>query len=116
MTSKIIDEGLYLEPHGEHLWRVHTAFSIGTFMGNVTVSKGFITDLASTPRIIWGLIPPFGRYTLAAVVHDFLYAGHKFNRKNSDIIFFNLMIRDEVPRLKARIMYLAVRIFGKQRY
>jgi hypothetical protein len=39
----------------------------------IRVPAGFITDFASTPRIVWALIPPTGRWSKAAVVHDDCY-------------------------------------------
>jgi hypothetical protein len=41
--------------------------------GWVIVPAGFKSDLASTPSWLWSIYPPFGRYTYAAVVHDYLY-------------------------------------------
>jgi hypothetical protein len=40
---------------------------------SVVVPKGFETDFASVPRVFWTIIPPDGKYTKAAVVHDYLY-------------------------------------------
>ena len=40
--------------------------------GMIIVPKGYITDLASVPRAIWGVISPFD-IARAAVVHDMLY-------------------------------------------
>ncbi len=40
---------------------------------SITVPKGFVTDLASTPRRVWALYPPFGKYLSASIVHDYLY-------------------------------------------
>ena len=40
--------------------------------GMIVVPKGYITDLASVPRSIWGFISPFD-IARAAVVHDMLY-------------------------------------------
>ena len=40
--------------------------------GEVTVPKGYITDLASVPRACWAFIAPFD-VARAAVVHDILY-------------------------------------------
>lgn len=37
------------------------------------VPVGFETDFASVPRPLWPLFPPTGRYTRAAVLHDWLY-------------------------------------------
>ena len=38
----------------------------------ITVPNGFITDLASTPRLLWAFIAPFD-VARAAIVHDLLY-------------------------------------------
>ena len=38
----------------------------------ITVPTGFITDLASTPRLLWNVIAPFD-VARAAIVHDLLY-------------------------------------------
>lgn len=36
---------------------------------------GATSDGASTPRALWQLVPPFGEYWLAAVLHDAAYRG-----------------------------------------
>lgn len=41
--------------------------------GKITVAKGFETDMASVPRILWNVISPFDT-ARAAVIHDYLYA------------------------------------------
>lgn len=38
----------------------------------ITVPAGFVTDLATSPRVFWALIPPQGSYEAAAVLHDYL--------------------------------------------
>jgi len=38
--------------------------------GNFTVTAGFVTDFATVPQIIQWLIPTYGKYTLAAILHD----------------------------------------------
>lgn len=38
---------------------------------DIYVPEDFITDQASVPRIMWPLIPPFGRHTFASVIHDY---------------------------------------------
>ena len=37
-----------------------------------TVPPRFLTDFASVPRVVTWLIPRYGRYTKAAIVHDYL--------------------------------------------
>jgi hypothetical protein len=39
----------------------------------IRVPFGFVTDFASVPRVLWALIPPTGRYSKAAVIHDLAY-------------------------------------------
>lgn len=37
------------------------------------IPAGFITDLASVPRFLWWLLPSYGSYTQAAILHDLLW-------------------------------------------
>src|SRR5258708_33483224 len=39
----------------------------------ITVPVGFVTDLASVPRVFWSLLPPAARYSYPAIIHDYLY-------------------------------------------
>ena len=58
-------------------WEVQAPFSyaVGAPDGTtvVHVPAGFRTDFASTPRILWSLIPPTGWYGKICVIHDQLY-------------------------------------------
>lgn len=78
----------------------------------LTVPAGEVVNLASTPRPLWFIVPPFGRYSRAAVVHDFLYRSKGFSRAIADAIFLEAMKDLGVKRWKRWAMYLAVRCFG----
>jgi hypothetical protein len=78
----------------------------------ITVPEGFKTDLASVPRLLWAIFPPFGAYNSAAVVHDFLYREKRVWRKTADGIFLSLMKRGGVGFFTRWSFYLAVRSFG----
>ena len=97
--------------------------------GTVTVPKGYITDLASVPRVCWAFIAPFD-VARAAVVHDIMY--EKINgafkkgiieskkereiyRKIADTTFLEGMIsaEPEVSKWKIWSAYYAVRMFGR---
>ena len=39
---------------------------------SIEVPAGFVSDLASVPRIFWPFLPPDGDYSQAAVLHDWL--------------------------------------------
>jgi hypothetical protein len=77
-----------------------------------TVPKGFTTDFASVPRIFVWLLPRYGRWTQAAVLHDFLWhlaREGKFNKADADGIFNRALRELEVPFLRRWIMWAAVR-------
>lgn len=94
-------------------WEVMEDFHKDIFV----VKKGFITDLASIPRMLWGVIPPFGKWIPATVVHDWLYrTDNKYTRGEADFIMFSLLLDDDVSVALATIMYLGVRLFGKKRW
>jgi len=84
----------------------------------IEVPAGFLTDYASVPRILWNLIPPTGKYTYAAVVHDYLYAGHngqhiyKVTRKQADAVFLDAMLSVGVSKPLAYTMWAGVRVGG----
>jgi hypothetical protein len=76
------------------------------------VPAGFVTDLASVPRVLWRLFPSSGRHNEAAVVHDWLYNCGTCSRFLADAIFREGMIALGVPKWKAWLMFMAVRAFG----
>ncbi|MDF7806215.1 DUF1353 domain-containing protein [Pontiellaceae bacterium B12219] len=93
--------------------RLTNNFKVTLAVGRmITVPAGFETDFASVPRLFWRIIPPWGRYSAAAVVHDYLYATASVTRYEADRIFLDLMKRLGVPLWKRRLMYRAVRLGG----
>ena len=79
----------------------------------ITVPSGFVTDFASTPRALWSVLPPTGRYQLAAVVHDFLYWDQACTREQADAIFRVAMAESNVKARERDLMWRAVRTFGQ---
>ena len=106
------DNRLKITPIGRNLWELVDNFYQRTALGFIIVDKGFKTDLASTPKILWPILPPHGRYTNAAVVHDFMLSHPKYTKFEADLAFYELLRRYDVGRFKAWIMFKAVRIFG----
>ena len=110
----------------------------GKGTGKVSCEKGMITDLASTPRILWNLIAPWD-VARAAIIHDHLYATlRKYFSENvdknknardkslnkkiwsnaralSDKVFLLGMHSSDpkVPSWKIYPAYWAVRLFGR---
>lgn len=108
-----------MEMLGHYKWRVYEPFRFYLSEDKndvIEVPVGFVTDLATVPRIFWSLLPPDGEYAKAAIIHDYLYHYPLRNRKESDLIFLDGMKVLGVPKWKRIIMYLAVRIFGWKYY
>jgi len=79
------------------------------------VPRGFVTDLASVPRVFWSAFPPCGRYTPAAVVHDYLYWEHlpSCDRKCADRLLFVAMKESKVGRFSRWAIYVGVHRAGQ---
>ena len=82
----------------------------------VTVPSGFVTDFASTPRILWPLFPPAGPWTRAAILHDYLYTLEDCSRFLADALFRDAMRQLKVPLWRRVVMYYAVRLCGMFNY
>ena len=81
----------------------------------IKISAGFITDFASVPRLLWALVPKWGKYGNAAVIHDYLYwvQPKEYPKEKVDDIFLESMLVLGVGNLKAKTLYHAVRILGR---
>lgn len=83
------------------------------------VPKGFKTNFASVPRILWWLIAPVGKHTLPSVLHDYLYEyGHILgvSRKEADKIFWDANEESNVARITNNVMWFCVRVFARKHY
>ena len=78
----------------------------------IEIPAGFTTDFASIPRFLWGMLPCWGKYGNAAVIHDYCYWEQKYPRRRADEIFREAMGVLRVSRIKIRILYWMVRLFG----
>ena len=74
----------------------------------ITVPVGFQTDFASVPRPFWSLLPPWGSYGPAAVVHDFLYWDQQCTREEADAVILLAMTESDVGRVDRWVIYHAV--------
>lgn len=81
---------------------------------DIWVPKFFQYDGASIPPPAYQIIgTPFNpRLMEAAVVHDWLYYTQQFPRATADEIFYELLIKAGVPKLKAILMRESVQGFG----
>lgn len=83
-------------------------------MSAFTVPKGFVSDLASIPRIFWSALRPDGNYAYSAILHDYLYWTQSRPRKAADAILRQSMADFHVPPATIATIYEAVRIGGQK--
>jgi hypothetical protein len=83
----------------DYYWRAHA---------------GMVTDGASIPRWAWTIIgSPFtGEYREAAVIHDAACISREKTWEETALMFYEAMLVDKTPPVKAKIMYAAVFYFG----
>lgn len=80
--------------------------------GRRDVPAGFITDLASIPRIFRGVLDINGKSRRAAVLHDWLYCSHKLPRNEADNIFYLALVSEGMSKALARVYWSGVRTGG----
>ena len=94
----------------------------------IKVPAGFVTDFATIPQFLWGIFPPTGKYTKAAVIHDYLTANKGripystssdgnityrcYTKTQVDKIFLEAMGVLGVNPIIKRIIWGAVTAFG----
>ena len=116
MIKKSFDNALRLQDIRPGWFRLlePLRFSMTTWRGVsilVEVPAGYETNLASVPRLLWPIFPPFGVYNRAAVIHDYLLdqGGHRFL---ADAIFRECMAILGVPWYRRVAMFYAVRMYS----
>lgn len=108
---------IILKAYDNLKWKV--AQPVKFIIGNkeIEIPEGFETDLASVPKILWSFCPPFGKYTSAAILHDFMYSEYCtdpiISREVADKLFLLIMDKHGVSGGLRKAMYRAVRLAGE---
>jgi hypothetical protein len=88
-------------------------YHVGQTDTTITDPKGFVTDFASIPQAFWATgLSPNGRYSKAAIVHDYLYWMQGCTRKQADNILMIAMKESEVDVPTRTAIYEGVRFGG----
>lgn len=94
-------------------WAVLRSFTYTGDKETFVVPVGAPTDFASVPRVFTWFLPSYGKYTLAAILHDYLWrelaASGRMNYIDADGIFCRAMRQLGVPFMQRWIMWAAVR-------
>jgi hypothetical protein len=88
-------------------------YQIGQSGVSIKVPKGFVTDFASIPQPLWSIgLSPQGRYSKAAIIHDYLYWTQDCTKDQADNILMIAMQESGVSSTKAREIYAGVHLAG----
>ncbi|WP_199226644.1 DUF1353 domain-containing protein [Acidovorax sp. HMWF029] len=98
---------------GRGTWRLLAALGYDSdLIGHVDVPQGFVTDLASVPRLPLAFFLAGGLAHAAAVLHDWLYTTHQTDRATADAVFREAAQACGVSPWRAWVMWLGGRAGG----
>jgi hypothetical protein len=96
-------------------WQLEAPLSYAGRDETFVVPAGFTTDFASVPQALTWLVPRYGRYTKAAILHDHLWQRCRegtFGWADADGLLRRAMRELDVPFLRRWLMWGAVRLAG----
>lgn len=112
--SEFLSRCIYEDIDGEnYVMYVPLIYQSNLLSGKIiTVPTGFVTDLASIPKLVQPIIPKSGLWNWPAIIHDYLYSIQIFERVICDSILLEAMRVRKTPEKIAFEIYEAVKLFG----
>ncbi len=101
---------LQVEEVNEKRWRLLADLRYHGKFEDFVVPAGTLTDFASVPRLFTWLVPTSGKYTKAAVLHDYLCETELIPRNDADGVFRRALGEAEVPTVRRYVIWGAVRL------
>lgn len=108
---------------GRDLWRNTQQFTFYISEDTwIKIPRGYLVDGASVPRLLWSVIPPWGAYGDATIIHDFLCeylcimqgtTRIDISREVADDILARAMVALEVNPRDQRLINEAVKAYRK---
>jgi len=91
----------------DQTWRIGTTSTL------IVVPAGFVTDYASIPQALWSFgLSPHGKYSQAAIVHDYLYWTQECTREQADNLMAIAMMEEGVNWRTIGAIYFGLRLGG----
>jgi Protein of unknown function (DUF1353) len=118
--NKSIDSPLYLGRFREPIYFLvepiswTPQFIQASKLTNVTVPKGFVTDLASIPPLFYSYLRPDGIYAYAAIIHDYLYWEQTVPKAQADDTLKAAMQDLKVDPVRIELIHRAVSLAGME--
>lgn len=103
---------ILIAPREDHNFEICEDCLVEPF--GVVIKKGSVTDLTSSPRWLWWLIPPHGDSKRASILHDYMIRDGGYDAREADEIYLYFLLKF-VPRWQALLMYVSISTFTKKR-
>ncbi|OWT81123.1 hypothetical protein CEY04_04160 [Achromobacter sp. HZ28] len=117
LTTRASDSPLRLQRFADPVYVLSSAIAWTpnrdqTDFSAVVAPRGFVTDLASIPRVFWVALRPDADYAYAAIIHDFLYWQQVIPKDRADLIFKMSMEDFQLSKTTVATLYYAVARLG----
>jgi hypothetical protein len=111
---KQFNGNVIIEELNNGFWKLQDDFSYENDYIKVIVKSDFITDGASIPKMFWSIVgnPLSDNLLKPAIIHDGLYTLMQLSRSTCDKLLKEMLLFNETSKVKAYIIYYAVRYFG----
>lgn len=110
-----IGSGPVVEELDAQFWRVVEPLVYHGATEEFVIPAGFRTDFASVPRALIWLVPRYGNYTRAAILHDYLRSSDVVSNADADGIFRRCLREFGVSIPRRYMMWAAVRLGSRLR-
>lgn len=116
MTDELIKQSYIYSYKSTKYWKILEPITV-KLIGNdkiINIEKGFVYDMSSSPRSLWGIVPPANDGLFGYLVHDKLYIwrGHGMSRREVDremLLWTNIVCSNKFDNY---LRYFFVRLFG----
>lgn len=116
MTDELIKQSYVYSYKSTKYWKILEPITVKLISKDtiINIEKDFVYDMSSSPRSLWGIVPPANDGLFGYLVHDKLYIwrGHGMTRKEVDkemLLWTNIVCSNKIDNY---IRYFFVRIFG----
>jgi hypothetical protein len=110
----IVQSYVYSDKSSKY-WKIQNPITVQLSNGKIiNIPKGFIYDMSTVPKWLWGIVRPFNDGLFGYLIHDILYVIRKHNmtRKECDkemLFWTNITNKNKFDNY---IRYFFVRLFG----
>ena len=103
---------------GNRLWVLTKSFHFSFWSQSYRIPKGFVTDGASCPRVLWNVCAPVaGPFGQGAIIHDWFYnEGPDIPKVLADSLLYTAGRQRGANWFRAQLVYWGVRIGGEFSY